>query len=196
MSSYLKTGFYCLFKFSSIFLFSIICILLITCSKPTQFEDRLVLGSVLDRTNQETTRPEDVKQITYILRDIFDSIQRRDLSQLPNYVNPEKGIWVDLKAEKTMAEFEQDIANPLGYVNVYYLKTTELQNRTNDNTQKSLYDLINDSTKIKADFFFQHNECEVRFTIQEPKELTEESYRFNNAYFIENNGKWFLYRLF
>ncbi|MBW7856772.1 MAG: hypothetical protein H3C43_00335 [Leptonema sp. (in: Bacteria)] len=170
--------------------------LLIACFKPTQFEDRLELGEVMNRSNEQVSRPEDVKQITYILRDIFDSIQEKDLSRLPNYVNSNKGIWVDLKAEKTMSEFEQDIANPLGYVNVYYLNTNELQNRTNDTTQKSIYDLINSSKKINADFFFQQNECEVRLTIQDPKELTDESYRFNNAYFIENNGKWFLYRLF
>lgn len=110
------------------------------------------------------------------------------------YIHQEKGIYIDLKAYKTKDEFFKELENKNGYLYMIYLNTDLLKKYTQDNTQISLYDLIDFYTAIKADFFIITKEdCEVKFTILENP---TESYRFNNPYFIKINNRWYLYRLF
>jgi len=166
-----------------------------SCSRSASFAERLTIGKVLDRSNQSISKDNDVKEINHILSTVYHAIEIKDLSVLSDLIDAERGIWVDLKAHKTKNEFVTDIADYNGYVNSYYLNTAAIKARTGEKDQKSLYDVISESQLIKADFFFQGDECEVRFTIEKPESMTDESYRFNNAYFVKDNGKWFLFRL-
>lgn len=163
---------------------------------PEQFKERLVAGQAVNRSNEAVNREDDVKEIHGLLREMFDAVEKKDLSSLNGMIDARKGVWVDLKAEKTAAEFAADLADPAGYVNTYYLNTEALKRRTGESDQKALRDLIDESDRIRADLFFQSEECEVRLTIEKPESLKAQSYRFNNAYFIKENGRWYLYRLF
>lgn len=168
------------------------------CSErpPEQFKERLVEGQAVNRSNEAVKREDDVKEIHGLLRGMFEAVEKKDLSSLNGMIDARKGVWVDLKAEKTAAEFAADLADPAGYVNTYYLNTEALRRHTGENDQKALHDLIEESTRIRADLFFQADECEVRLTIEKPERLEAQSYRFNNAYFIKEGGRWYLYRLF
>lgn len=165
----------------------------IECKKSTPFEEKIIKGDVYNPNFQDYTI-QDIDSIYLILRLIFRSIQNKDLRQVENYIHPEKGVYIDLKAHKTKKEFIKEIENPNSFLNLIYLKTDELKKYTKDETQISLYDLIKTSNKIQADFYIITNEdCEVKFTILEKP---SESYRFNNPYFIKINEVWYLYRLF
>lgn len=174
----------------------VLLLMAIGCDRPQNFRDRLVTGSVLNRSNEAISRAADVKEITGMLQRMFTGIQNENLSDLNGMVHREKGIWIDLKAKKTAEAFSADLADPDGYVNTYYLDTEGLRRRTNDVDQKSLRDVIQESERIRADLFFQGDECEVRLTIEKPEAMESQSYRFNNAYFIKEEGRWYLYRLF
>jgi len=168
------------------------------CSErpPEQFKERLVEGQAFNRSNEAVKRDEDVKAIHGLLRGMFEAVEKKDLSSLNGMIDARRGVWVDLKAEKTAGEFAADLADPAGYVNTYYLNTDALRRHTGENDQKALRDLIDESDRIRADLFFQADECEVRLTIEKPESLEAQSYRFNNAYFVKEGGRWYLYRLF
>lgn len=165
----------------------------IQCKKITPFEEKLIKGDVYNPNFQDYTI-QDIESIYSILKSIFNLIQNKNLKPIENYIHPEKGIYIDLKAHKTKEEFIKEVENPNSFLNLIYLNTDELKKYTKDETQISLYDLIKTSNKIKADFYIITNEdCEVKFTILEKP---SESYRFNNPYFIRINNIWYLYRLF
>jgi len=106
----------------------------------------------------------------------------------------EKGIYTDLKSWKSKKDFLKEIQQKDSYINNIYLNTNNLIQTTNDPTQISLYDLIRNSRQIKTDFFIlTEEECEVKLIIIDNP---QESYRFNNPYFIKFNNTWYIYRLF
>jgi hypothetical protein len=172
------------------------CFLVLACCKPDRFAERLVTGQSYNRSNQEVNREQDRKEIFGLLQNMFEAVEKKDLSDLNRMIHAEKGVWIDLKARKTAAEFAADLANPDGYVNTYYLNTDALRRKTGETDQLSIGDLIAESDRIRADLFFQEDECEVRLTIERPERLSSQSYRFNNPYFIRQDGRWYLYRLF
>lgn len=165
-----------------------------SCKKaPLPFSSRLVMGDQLEGSKATTLRAGDADQIMSLLRSVFSAIESKDLSSLSSMVNPQRGIYTDLKVLRTAGEFTADIANPQGYVNTYYVLGDRLREHTGDAGQKSLHEVISSADQVRADLYFDGDECEVRLTIL--GEQAGESYRFNNPYFLKQGGKWYLYRL-
>ncbi len=161
------------------------------CKKP--FEEKIQKGDIYN-PNFTYYSNQDIEEIFNLLKIMFRSVEKKDLSLITNYIDQEKGIYTDLKAWKSKQDFLVEIKDPESYLNSVYLNSENLKKITNDSTQISLYDLIKKSQKIKADFYFTtDSDCEVKLIIMEKP---EESYRFNNPYFIKINNRWFIYRLF
>ncbi|GIX41293.1 MAG: hypothetical protein KatS3mg129_1026 [Leptospiraceae bacterium] len=169
----------------------LLLVLLNFCTKP--FSQKLEIGEIYN-PNFTEYKIEDIDQIYLILTRMFNAIEKKDLSLIKDFISEEKGIYVDLKAWKSRKDFLNEIQQPDSYINNVYLHTDSLIKETNDTTQISLYDLIKESKKIKADFYIlTDRDCEVKLIILDnPKE----SYRFNNPYFIKIKDKWYIYRLF
>lgn len=165
-----------------------------SCAKRNApFASRLTLGTQINETGAPTDRPADAEQIMVLLRSVFSAIESKDLSSLPAMVHPRRGIYTDLKVLRTTAEFAADIRNPEGYVNTYYILGDRLRQHTGDTGQKSLREVLSSADQVRADLYFDGDECEVRLTIL--GEQSAESYRFNNPYFVKQADRWYLFRL-
>ncbi len=161
------------------------------CTKP--FSQKLILGDIYN-PNFTSYKQKDIEEIFRILTDFFNAIEKKDLMLIQDYILEEKGIYTDLKSWKSKKDFLKEIQQKDSYINNIYLNTNNLIQTTNDPTQISLYDLIRNSRQIKTDFFIlTEEECEVKLIIIDNP---QESYRFNNPYFIKYNNTWYIYRLF
>ncbi|MFN3603682.1 MAG: hypothetical protein ACK4UJ_03100 [Leptonema sp. (in: bacteria)] len=171
--------------------FLVLWISTINCKKP--FDEKLVKGDVFNINFQEYSN-QDIENIFFILKSLFKLIQKKDLTPIMDFIAQEKGIYIDLKAHKTKEEVMKDLENKNSYLNLIYLDSKKLKEHTKDESQISLYELIDIYSTIKADFFIiTPEDCEVKLTILENP---SESYRFNNPYFIKINNHWYIYRLF
>lgn len=161
------------------------------CKNP--FKEKLVLGEVYN-PNLIEYQQEDIGEVFNILKDIFHSLEKKDLNLISKYISEEKGVFVDLKAFKTKQEFLKEINNPGSYIHAVYLNTNKLIEITKDPGQISIYDLLKRARSIKAEFYvLTPYDIEVKLIlIDNPKE----SYRFNNPYFIKIDHTWYIYRLF
>lgn len=165
-----------------------------SCAKRnTPFASRLTLGNQINEAGTPANRPADTEQIMALLRSVFGAIESKDLSSLPGMVHPGRGIYTDLKVLRTPAEFAADIQNAEGYVNTYYILGDRLRQHTEDAGQKSLREVIASVDQVRADLYFDGDECEVRLTIL--GDQSAESYRFNNPYFVKQADRWYLFRL-
>ena len=137
---------------------------------------------------------EDSKAIVQILESIHHGILNNDLSIILNHVNKEKGIFIDLKAQKTYSELNAQIKDQESYLNTFFLNTDKLKETTNSPDQISIKDILKAQKVINIELFFNktNDECEVKLNLKKKKNL---NYRLNNPYFIKVKNKWYIYRL-
>lgn len=174
-----------------IYLLMFLVLINLYCRK--SFREKLIMGNIYNPNFIEYSQ-DDVLQVYDLLKNMFDSIEKKDLQHISNYISLEKGIFIDLKAFKTKQEFINEINNPDSFINAIYLDTKKLIEKTNDPQQISLYQLIENSNTIKAEFYILTPvDIEVKLILVD---LPKESYRFNNPYFVKVHDKWYIYRLF
>jgi len=137
---------------------------------------------------------EEAESIIKILEKIHEGIISNDLSILTNYVNSEKGIYIDLKAHKSFVEMSNQIKDENSYLNIFFLNTQKLKEITKDSNQISIKDILSGQKHIRIELYFneKNDECEAKIILQKKKDL---DYRLNNPYFIKINKKWYIYRL-
>jgi hypothetical protein len=117
------------------------------------------LGDIYN-PNFTSYKQKDIDEIFRILTDFFNAIEKKDLMLIQDYILEEKGIYTDLKSWKSKKDFLKEIQQKDSYINNIYLNTNNLIQTTNDPTQLSLYDLIQNSRQIKTDFFIlTEEEC-------------------------------------
>lgn len=128
------------------------------------------------------------------LRTLFSMIDRQDLSGLPALVDPEKGVHVDLKAHRSVDELKQDLADPQGYFEKFYLNSKLLRESTGDDSQVSLHELLNKNSRVFTEYYLEPGgkQIEVRFRLGS---TPNESYRVNNAVLIKRDGEWYFLQL-
>ncbi len=128
------------------------------------------------------------------LQTLFRMIDDRDLSGLEKMVYPGEGVHVDLKAHRTVAELKDELAEPEGYFQKFYLDSELLKKSTGDPSQMSLHEILNKNSRIFAEYYLEPGttQIEVRFYLGS---TPEESFRINNAVLIKRDGQWYFLQL-
>ncbi len=135
-----------------------------------------------------------VPRILERLQALLLAVEEGKLSDLPPMVSAEKGLYVDLKSHRKHADLVQDVANPDGYLNVTFLRTDRLRERTGDSSRLSVRDVIRTTGEIKVDFFREGDaEVELKLHLVDNPEM---NYQLNNPVFIKEGSTWLVYRLF
>lgn len=174
-----------------IYLLMFLVLINLYCRK--SFNEKLIMGNIYNPNFIDYSQ-KDVLQVFGLLKNMLNSIEKKDLGLISDDISFEKGIFIDLKAFKTKQEFINEVNNPDSFINAIYLDSKKLIQKTNDPHQISLYQLIENSNTIKAEFYILTPvDIEVKLILVD---LPKESYRFNNPYFVKIHDKWYIYRLF
>ncbi len=129
-----------------------------------------------------------------LLRELVAMLDREDLSGLPELVSREKGLYVDLKAHQTRDWVIADLRKPTGYIHTHYLNTAGLRQRTEEESQLAVRDILRLTRLLTADVYLQEDglQCELRLRLED---APSKSYYLNNPVFIYENDRWLIYRL-
>jgi len=139
---------------------------------------------------------EAVEPVAEALEKVVRMVYNRNLESLPEMVHPQDGLYVDLKAHRTLPEVREAVADPESYLNVYFLDTDALRaERPEDPDRISVRDVLRLTRTLQGDFYMSRDGdfCEVRLTL---KDAPSRSYFLNNPVFIKENGEWYVHRLF
>lgn len=124
---------------------------------------------------------------------IVNMIVQKDFSQLKNHVDPESGLWVDLKSHRKFDELDKEISDPESYLNVFFLDSELLQKKTGEKNKASIRDVLLITDTIDAEIFLESkNEFEVKLTLARAPQY---SYFLNNPVFRYRKGRYYIYRL-
>lgn len=142
--------------------------------------------------------PEDraeAARVLELMRELLGLLATENLAGLNDHISRSQGLYVDLKAHKTFAEIEKDVRNPTGYLRTYYLNSESLRERTDEPEQLAIRDVFKLTRVVTADVYLQSDrkQCELRLRLED---APSKSYYLNNPVFIQENGQWFIYRLF
>lgn len=140
----------------------------------------------------------DVEAAVELLEELIAMVDRRDLSPLPDHVNAERGLYVDLKAHRERADISADVRDPAGYLNTYYLDTDALRERTGDPESVAVRDVLRLSRSIVADAYLSstdsgERQIELRLRLED---APTKSYYLNNPVFVKDETGWTVFRLF
>lgn len=129
------------------------------------------------------------------LRELVAMLDRQDLSSLPEFVSPAEGLYVDLKAHQTRDWVIADLRKPSGYIHTHYLNTASLRQRTEEQSQLAVRDILRLTRLLTADVYLQADgrQCELRLRLED---APSKSYYLNNPVFLYENDRWLIYRLF
>ncbi len=162
-----------------------------------KFEDmpRVKIGAVPGDDPQVRA---DVEAAVDLLEELIAMVDRRDLAALPEHVNQERGLYVDLKAHREFADIAADVRNPSGYLNTYYLDTEALRQRSGDPESVAVRDVLRLSRTIIADAYLSRTDSgerqvELRLRLED---APTKSYYLNNPVFVKDETGWTVFRLF
>jgi hypothetical protein len=128
------------------------------------------------------------------LQSLFTMIDERNLTGLPGMVYPAEGVFIDLKAHRTMDQLKSELEQPAGYFEKFYLNSQLLRDETRDQGQVSLHELLNQNARVYTEYFLEPGgtQIEVRFF---PGSTPDEAFRLNNAVFILRENTWYFLQL-
>lgn len=157
-----------------------------------QIERLAAYDSRRDRLEMESL-PQ-LEEIDANLLRLFQMIQKKDLQSLPEMVHPGDGVFIDLKAHRSIPELKEDLEEQNGYFEQYYLNTGKLQKATGDDSQLSIHDLLEKNEVIKTEYYLEPGgtQVEVKFTLSS---TPDQSFRLNNAVFIKRDNHWYFLQL-
>ena len=136
----------------------------------------------------------DADEILTLLTQITQLTKNRKLEELKPFISDSKGIYIDLKSWKSKEEFLEEVRKEDGYIDLYFYHTEKLSKEKGELNVRTVRDLLILSEGLKVDFHFETNQaCEIKLRFEKNNEYETE---LNNPYFIKENGKWYLYRLF
>ncbi len=130
-----------------------------------------------------------------LLLRLIEMVNRKDWSGLPDLVSPQKGIYVDLKGFRSLADLRHDVADRKSYLYVFYHNTEDLRAFTHDPGQIAVRDVLLSTDQIRVDYYFEEGgqQCEMRLHLVGNE---GEDFRLNQPVFILEGGVWKVYRLF
>ncbi|MBE7410832.1 MAG: hypothetical protein L6Q54_08535 [Leptospiraceae bacterium] len=134
------------------------------------------------------------EEIRRIIDELVNSTIKKDISILPSFVYKEKGIYLDLKGLWTYDELVKEVEREDSYFSIFFFDTEKLKKHKKSDEVQTVRDLLLISKGLELDLFFESsNSCEVKVRFSSPNKLERE---LNNPYFIFENGKWYVFRLF
>ncbi|MBX7058648.1 MAG: hypothetical protein K1X75_11330 [Leptospirales bacterium] len=137
----------------------------------------------------------DVQAVFALLDAMVQMTFRQDLSELPQRVSQQDGLWVDLKAHRSFAELQAELADPGSYLRTAYLDTRGLRALSGNESSLSVRDVLRTTRKLRATLFMEASgqTCEAKLELAD---APERSYYLNNPIFIKRDGVWYILRLF
>ncbi len=155
-------------------------------------------GTIYVGDDSQRAAPEqtiEAERVLELMRTLLVMLDAGDIRGLERYVSPERGLYVDLKAHRGRDWVAEDLQNPTGYLQTYYINTEALRSRTEDPGQLAVRDILRLTRVLTADVYLQADgkQCELRLRLED---APSKSYYLNNPVFIQENGEWFIHRLF
>ena len=137
----------------------------------------------------------DARRVLKLMRELLAMLEAQEIRGLARHVSPNRGLYVDLKAHRSLGDIQKDLSDPEGYLQTYYLNTETLRSRTEDPGQLAVRDILRLTRVVTADVYMQadRKQCELRLRLED---APSKSYYLNNPVFIKENEEWFIYRLF
>ncbi|MCX7998906.1 MAG: hypothetical protein N3A69_08145 [Leptospiraceae bacterium] len=156
-------------------------------------EVTVTLGAIYN-LSKANIQEKDKQEILSLLQKLVDMTLEKSFLELPNYVDPELGIYPDLKAHWNYLKLKEEVRNPNSYFETFFFNKDKLMKEKNSPNVLTVRDVILLSEGIRADLFFESNtECEVKLIFNKaPKHQGD----LNNPYFIKRGNLWKVYRLF
>lgn len=135
---------------------------------------------------------DDKKAILELLDRFYTALKTKEVVAVSKLIDQKSGVYVDLKAKRSYAEFVAELQNPDGYFVLFFLETKRLRKFTNDKKQVAVRDILRKARSIEVEFHFNKKEdlCEVKL-----KPNGKFNFRLNNPVFIFRNTRWYFYRL-
>jgi len=131
--------------------------------------------------------PASVEEIIKITNLLVQGTLHKDISILKNYTHKEKGIYLDLKGLWTYQELLEELQKKNSYFWNYYYDSS-------NKDRMSVRNILLKAKGLRLDFYFEGSEtCEVKIRFIKNTELEN---NLNNPYFIRQEGKWYIYRMF
>ncbi|MEI1278832.1 hypothetical protein V6Z05_10930 [Leptospira venezuelensis] len=136
----------------------------------------------------------DTEEILKLVQRLVSGTISRDLNFLPEIVSKKDGIYLDIKGNWTREQLIQEIATADNYFRIYFFDRDLLEKQKNSKDVRTVRDLLLSSGGIEVDFYYESkNACELKLKFKENQKLERE---LINPYFIKQDGKWYLFRLF
>ncbi len=183
-------------KIIIIFLFFFLFYSCSTLREPSNYDNpkkiNLKLGTILiDPTIKKGTS--DI-EILKILNFLVESTLNRDYSELPMFVSPEKGLYIDLKAHLSYVDLIKEIKKKDSYFDIFFFDSNKLKKEKNSDSVKTVRDVLVLSEGLIAELYYESDSTvEVRIRFQKNKKFEND---LNTLYFSKQDGKWFVERLF
>ncbi|PJZ48913.1 hypothetical protein [Leptospira saintgironsiae] len=136
----------------------------------------------------------DTEEILKLLQRLVSGTISKDLNFLPEVVSPKDGIYLDVKGNWTREQLIQELSTPDNYFRIYFFDRELLEKQKNSKEVRTVRDLFLSSGGIEVDFYYESKSaCELKLKFKENQKLERE---LINPYFIKQDGKWYLFRLF
>lgn len=147
------------------------------------------------QSNMSAKQKTETRQAIHALLDtLVKMVHNKNFSKLPEYLDKEAGLWVDLKAHRTYDQVVKEVVNPDSYLNVYFLDSVRLQARTGDIDKLAVRDVLHRTQIIKVQI---HEEGDGEFEMQlHLSDAPGYNYYLNNPVFLKKGNRWFIYRMF
>ncbi|MCB1192224.1 MAG: hypothetical protein H7A23_07790 [Leptospiraceae bacterium] len=134
------------------------------------------------------------EEIVNMVSTLVTGVLNKNLSQLPNFVNRNRGIYLDVKGLWSFEELQTELKKEDSIFEIYFFDHNKLVKQKKSPNVLTVRELLIASEGLKLDLFYEDSKsCEVKIKFLKNKKL---AYDLNNPYFILIDGKWYLYRLF
>lgn len=178
-------------KSGKIIIFFVFSLFLFSCSLMGQERNWVRQGNVYSVTDVELDDLEDdIEDISLIISDVTQMVVDGSFEGLEQYIDPEEGLYVDLRAHRSYEQILEDLANPDSYLNSFFL---------NERGEDSIYYLLNNADFLELDFYFEAGARQCDVTIRPLKGIFRRSTgrpeMLNNMVFVYRDG-WKMAQIF
>ncbi|MGJ4789056.1 hypothetical protein EHQ52_18510 [Leptospira koniambonensis] len=136
----------------------------------------------------------DTEEILKLVQRLVSGTISKDLNFLPEIVSKKDGIYLDIKGNWTREQLIQELSKSDNYFRIYFFDRDLLEKQKNSTDVRTVRDLFLSSGGIEVDFYYESKSaCELKLKFKENQKLERE---LINPYFIKQDGKWYLFRLF
>ena len=134
----------------------------------------------------EKPAADDAEKIRKILATVGDAVIAGDISVLPDFVDKNRGIYLDLKGLWTYRDLLLEMQKENSYLDVFFIRGKK--------GVVPVREILQKSGGVVMDLYFESAEtCEVKFRFKKNKNLAND---LNNPYLIKTGNSWKIYRLF